>query len=1017
MPRGRAAKKGAGSQKPKNLSQKDVPDVYREMLADAASSLPTSTDQGGRAVKRRRVGGQVVTQDKNIAASHHSDQDSRHGGDSDLDELFEDVKPNPQSIVQTDSEDSADSDLNWEEVQLGNDASQEDTPESGGEENDNLNLVLPDENHAARRPASGKVKRKPMTAEDRKLRLEIHKLHRIIRKLLTRKMISYLNPDEDKSQFQRSRSFMDGLSQASEAFRGSFKITARGMGRSRWADSSETLALLQPPADIDLPMQITDFRDSSHQLQGSRDVGAQLFCAMLRSAGVDARLICSLQPLPFQPSQKVELSQVQNRSRHLSQSRDQDGSKTDGQNDLLIDPSSSKHATAANKRRSVSPQVEMLSSRKQRKPPRESKYPVYWVEAFNEAVQKWVPVDPLVTKTIAKPSRFEPPAGESENNMTYVIGFEDEGSARDVTRRYVKAYNAKTRRERVEFTSGGERWWRKVLKMYRGRYQMDRDQLEDAELANKEAAEPMPRNVQDFKEHPYYALERHLRRHEAIHPRREVGKVGTGRAGNIGALEPIFRRRDVHMVKSADKWYRLGREIKSGEQPLKRVAARRNRQHSLDVDDHEATDEDNAGTALYAAYQTTQYSAPPVVNGMIPKNAYGNLDIYVPSMVPPGGTHISNPETAKAVKIIGVDYADAITGFSFKGRHGTAIVKGAVVANEYQEAIEEVLKAFEHDRARAEEERRSLEVLRMWKKLLAGLRVRERIAGYEVEGERHEVVKEEMERVDEEDGEEEEGGGGFLPDRDANDDIQPTAGRVFDPHSLANLLGEGGGGFMPTEAEEDPGTREEIAVPRLEDSVQSDAESIGGGGFLDNEGDTDGEEALRDAQVHEHTPLTPTKLTRSRDSAIPIIREPVAQVDVRGPIDQGMANDEGADSAKDTIDEASSPDKMGDNEPAHLQRHEEPLDSSYAGPLNEELEDARMLQHLHDTSNMPSTSVTDYVDAVPTEGDGEHHDSISPSQEAVVDTDGDEHGSPESDRGSLLSHDPEDEDADPEWLA
>ncbi len=202
-----------------------------------------------------------------------------------------------------------------------------------------------------------------------------------------------------------------------------------------------------------------------------------------------------------------------------------------------------------------------------RKPPRESKYPVYWVEAFNEAVQKWMPVDPLVTKTIAKPSKFEPPAGEPQNGMTYVIGFEDDGSACDVTKRYVKAYNGKTRRERVEVTDEGERWWRRAMKMYKRSHRMDRDQLEDAELATKEAAEPMPRNVQDFKDHPYYALERHLRRHEVIHPKREVGKVGAGRPGSTSNLEPIFRRRDVQMVKSADKWYRLGREIKVCTEP------------------------------------------------------------------------------------------------------------------------------------------------------------------------------------------------------------------------------------------------------------------------------------------------------------------------------------------------------------------------------------------------------------------------------------------------------------------
>ena len=190
-------------------------------------------------------------------------------------------------------------------------------------------------------------------------------------------------------------------------------------------------------------------------------------------------------------------------------------------------------------------------------------YPVYWTEAFDEAAQKWIPIDPLVTKTIGKPRKFEPPTSDHENNMSYVIAFEDDGSARDVTKRYAKAYNAKTRKTRVEATKDGERWLNRVLKMYRHRLGLDRDQLEDSELARKEAQEGLPQNVQDFKDHPYYALERHLRRNEIIHPKREVGKVPSGRAGNATSLEPIYRRHDVHIVKSADSWYRLGREIKA----------------------------------------------------------------------------------------------------------------------------------------------------------------------------------------------------------------------------------------------------------------------------------------------------------------------------------------------------------------------------------------------------------------------------------------------------------------------
>lgn len=105
-----------------------------------------------------------------------------------------------------------------------------------------------------------------------------------------------------------------------------------------------------------------------------------------------------------------------------------------------------------------------------RKKIRESSYPVFWVEAFNSAVQKWLPVDPLVTNTIAKNSKFEPPAADSANDMSYVVAFADDGTVRDVTIRYTKAYNAKTRKARVESTKGGQQWWRKTMRIYKRKY-------------------------------------------------------------------------------------------------------------------------------------------------------------------------------------------------------------------------------------------------------------------------------------------------------------------------------------------------------------------------------------------------------------------------------------------------------------------------------------------------------------------------------------------------------------------
>merc|ERR1712000_505066 len=123
---------------------------------------------------------------------------------------------------------------------------------------------------------------------------------------------------------------------------------------------------------------------------------------------------------------------------------------------------------------------------------------------------------------------------------------------------------------------------------------------------------------------------------EVIHPKHEVGKVSTG-PSKTAKLESVYRRRDIHLCRSADAWYRRGRDVNEGEQPLKRVVTKKRRDQAVVLDedlgeDHEA----NEGTALYAEYQTSLYIPPPVVDGQIPKNAYGNLDVYVPTMIPAG---------------------------------------------------------------------------------------------------------------------------------------------------------------------------------------------------------------------------------------------------------------------------------------------------------------------------------------------------------------------------------------------
>jgi xeroderma pigmentosum group C-complementing protein len=399
-----------------------------------------------------------------------------------------------------------------------------------------------------------------------------------------------------------------------------------------------------------------DFKNAAKTLKGSRDTGAQLYCALLRGAGLDVRLVCSLQPLSFQaggpsmprsfvsPSKKssaegaymTENPAIISNKAHVSSSGEIGTNVTGMYSNprrRLGHPNAADYALP---QFNVSPKA---PAKPKKKPIVESPFPVFWVEILDEAHQMWLPIDPLVTDSIAKPRVFEPPMSDRENSMSYVIAFEDSGSARDVTKRYTKAFNAKTRKTRIESTPKGEKWWKRTIKSYDRGWKSDLDQIEDIELSKAEAREPMPKNIIDFKDHPIYALERHLKRNEVLVATQESGKVAAGRDSKLPGgkkMESVYRRRDVKIARSGDAWYRLGRDIKLGEQPVKTVPAKR-RPDEMDVVEEF---DDRPGTNLYTEDQTELYKAPPIVNGRVPRNAFGNIDIYVPSMVPKGGIHV-----------------------------------------------------------------------------------------------------------------------------------------------------------------------------------------------------------------------------------------------------------------------------------------------------------------------------------------------------------------------------------------
>ncbi|KAI1502421.1 Rad4 transglutaminase-like domain-containing protein [Biscogniauxia marginata] len=582
---------------------------------------------------------------------------------------------------------------------------------------------------------------------------------------------------------------------------------------------------------------IEEFRRLAQDCVGSRDVGSQLFTALLRGLGLEARMVANIQSLGFGWS-KIEEADDESQS-----SGQQSGTNTS--------ESTSKKATgnaqpakARAKRLPIRP-----ASRRKRKSDKDAlrmdlddsdefaepltdesnadsdvedvtdafrpkrpeakpydkdlEYPHYWTEILSPVTKKYLPVDPIV-KSIIGTSRelvesLEPRGGKAEKAkqiMAYCIGFSQDGTAKDVTVRYLKKqiFPGKTKGVRMSeekvpvYNKYGKvkrydqfDWFKLVMRGYsRGDKRHPIDEVDEVEESTDlKPAKPEKKEVKEgeetlqyYKTSKEYVLERHLKREEALLPGAAPVKVFRNKGkGSKVEQEDVYLRKDVVAVKSAETWHKQGRAPMDGVEPLKHApyrAATTNRRR--EIAEAEAATGKKVMQPLYSFEQTDWIIPDPIQNGVIPKNEYGNIDMFAEHMCPEGAVHVPYRGCVRVCKRLEIDYAEAVVGFEFGHRMAVPVIQGVVIAEENYERMIEELEKDEAERARKEDEKRRKEVLGMWRKLLMGLRIADRLRqdygsldeSVEVFGhERDDDNSKDLEEMREKD---EEMAGGFLPE-------------------------------------------------------------------------------------------------------------------------------------------------------------------------------------------------------------------------------------------------------------
>ncbi|KZZ95127.1 Rad4 family protein [Ascosphaera apis ARSEF 7405] len=487
------------------------------------------------------------------------------------------------------------------------------------------------------------------------------------------------------------------------------------------------------------------FRKLARRCEGSRDVGAQLFTALLRSVGIEARMVANLQPIGFGWT-KAEVYE------------DTIPGDEEPRNDVIEIESSDE-----SENNSDSSEKPKKKSKKPRRKPIDTDlpFPIYWTEAISPVTHAVIPVETLVLKTLphyvaTTPellSVFEPRGAKAEKAkqiIAYVVAFSADKTAKDVTTRYLKrrTWPGKTKGFRIPVEKipigipGGptryipvdwfdiilRRWMRPVKDLTASDKKEEEEDLKPNQPERKIVKEGD--TLQSLRSSPDVVLERFLHREEALRPgAKHVRTYVTGK-GPKAKEEKVYKRSDVLKCMSAESWRREGRQIKIGEAPLKRVPIRAvTLTRKREIEEYERENGEKQLQGLYAEYQTEYIIPPPIQDGVIPKNSYGNIDCFVPSMVPEGATHLPYRGTVRICKKLGIDFAEAVTGFEFGSKMAVPVITGVVVASENADLV---LEAWHEEEKRREERERlkhEKEILSTWRKLIMGARIIERIRG------------------------------------------------------------------------------------------------------------------------------------------------------------------------------------------------------------------------------------------------------------------------------------------------
>ncbi|PNF35257.1 hypothetical protein B7P43_G04796 [Cryptotermes secundus] len=323
-----------------------------------------------------------------------------------------------------------------------------------------------------------------------------------------------------------------------------------------------------------------------------------------------------------------------------------------------------------------------------------------WSEVFLEEEEKWISVDVQSGKLHCVAELHS----RATQPVTYVLAFNNDLTLKDVTCRYCVQFSTLTRKLRVD-----EKWWKESLSPFVSA-PTAHDKEEDEELNRLMLDRPMPTTLKEFKNHPLYVLKDDLLKFEALYPP-DAPPLGFVRG------KPIYARECVHVLHSREIWLKEAKVVRLGETPYKIVKARP--KYDKFVKD--------LPLEVFGSWQVEDYVPPPAVDGKVPRNEYGNVELYKPCMLPRGTVHLQVPGLNRVARKLGIDCAPAVIGFDFHCGGSHPVLDGFVVCEEYKDTLLDAWTQEQDEAEKRQREKLEKRVYGNWRLLIKGLLIRERL--------------------------------------------------------------------------------------------------------------------------------------------------------------------------------------------------------------------------------------------------------------------------------------------------